>query len=456
MAHTLTEGLSQPSPTDVKTTDYVYRILDADHPLAVTTRHSLHGVDEVLVGRAETPLQQRNVAAGKATLKLGYLDRWMSSQHAKLTRVIRSWILEDTQSKNGLRLNGVSTHRAELKDGDIFELGHSFFLFRSAQPWLETADVSMSPADTALASISPRLEAQFDELRKVASSSISVALCGPSGSGKEVVARAIHALSARKGPFVAVNCGALPHHLVESLLFGHRKGAFSGANEEHVGFIRSADKGTLLLDEIGDFPLGSQPALLRVLQERSVVPVGAKSPVPVDVRVISATHHNLEAMALEGLFRDDLRARLSGYSMQLPSLEQRREDFGVLLGNLLLKLAPQRAALLQLSLPAARALLAHSWPLNVRELEKALERALALATGTVIDVAHWPTEVQHPPEKRQLPPDVEDDARKAQLEALLQQHGGNVSAVARAMGKARMQIQRWMNRYQLEPRRFKP
>jgi len=289
---------------------------------------------------------------------------------------------------------------------------------------------------------------------------VTVALSGESGTGKEVLARAIHALSGRSGPFVAVNCGALPKDLVESELFGHKKGAFSGALEDRPGLVRAAHGGTLFLDEVGDLPLQAQPALLRVLQEKQVQPVGATSPVAVDLRVVSATHRDLPALAAKGTFRDDLRARLSGFELTLPRLAERREDLGLLVSAIVRRVAGPKAASVQLTLPAARALFASRWPLNVRELEKALEAALVLASGQPVDLGHLPAALrgEAPAEVKASPPRAprDDDAQlKARLEAMLTTHGSNVSAAAREMGKARMQIQRWMARFGLEPKDFK-
>ena len=341
-----------------------------------------------------------------------------------------------------------------LVDGDVIELGRTFFVFRTGQPIAPDLESEAKP--NGFSTLSPTLASQFEELTRLAKSSVNIAICGPSGSGKEVVAHAIHTISERPGPFVAVNCGALPDELVESELFGHRKGAFSGALEDRAGLIRTAHGGTLLLDEVGDLPLDAQPVLLRVLQERAVLPVGAARPMPVDLRVISATHRKLERLCEQGLFRDDLRARLTGYRAELPPLVARREDLGLLVGALLQRLAPVRVFSLQLAIAAARALFAYDWPLNVRELEKALETAIVLAGSGVIELAHLPAEVREPATVRRAAPAEEvDETRKAELTALLREHAGNVSAVARAMGKARMQIQRWMERYALDPRDFR-
>jgi sigma-54 dependent transcriptional regulator, acetoin dehydrogenase operon transcriptional activator AcoR len=265
------------------------------------------------------------------------------------------------------------------------------------------------------------------------------------------VARAVHALSGRRGAYLAVNCGALPDTLVESELFGHKKGAFSGAVEDRPGLVRAADHGTLFLDEVGDLPLPSQAALLRVLQEEEVLPVGATRALPVDLRVVVATHRDLPALVKDGRFRADLYARLAGWELELPVLADRKEDLGIIIAALLARLAPGRPDI-AFSQSAARALVQHEWPLNVRELEQALAAALALARDQVIDLPQLPEALRSPVQPRANPaPLTEEDARRReQLAALLAEHQGNISAVARAMGKARMQIQRWIKRYNLK------
>jgi DNA-binding NtrC family response regulator len=290
----------------------------------------------------------------------------------------------------------------------------------------------------------------------VAGSPLPVVLLGATGTGKEVAARAVHAASGRKGPFVAVNCGAIPPHLVESELFGHRKGAFSGALADRAGHVRSASGGTLFLDEIGDLPVPAQAALLRILQEREVVPVGDSLPIAVDLRVVSATHADLRARCRDGRFRDDLLARLDGLTVTLPPLAERREDLGTLIAAMLERAgAPGKT----LTLAAARALFAHEWPGNVRELEMTIARAVALAGAKAIDVGHLPEALQDAARARVPVAEGalsdEDRTLRSRLEASLTSHGGNVTAVARELGKARWQIHRWLRRFALDPQKFR-
>ena len=220
-----------------------------------------------------------------------------------------------------------------------------------------------------------------------------VVLLGDTGTGKEVVARAVHSLSNRAGEFVAVNCGALPPNLLESQLFGHVKGSFTGAVRDEPGFIRSAQGGTLLLDEIGDLPQAAQAALLRVLQEKEVVPVGGARAHRVDVRVLAATHRDLEDLVERGDFRRDLWARLNGLVYRMPKLCDRREDLGIVLAGILTRTGVRSD--LRVAPEAGAAMIRYEWPLNIRELEQCVSRAAALAESEAIELEHLPASVAH-------------------------------------------------------------
>jgi DNA-binding NtrC family response regulator len=290
---------------------------------------------------------------------------------------------------------------------------------------------------------------------------VSDILRGETGTGKEVLARAVHELSGRPGALIAVNCGALPPTLLESELFGYRKGAFSSAVEDRPGLVRAADRGTLFLDEIGDLPLSSQAALLRVLQEREVMPLGGTRAVKVDLRVVCATHRDLEDQVARAQFRADLYARLSGHTFAIPALRERREDLGLLTAALLRRIAPDQDV--RLEPEAVRAICRHSWPLNVRELEKCLASAVVLARGAAIGLEHLPAAIGAGVAITGEPGDgAAIDAaklrrldRREQLAAALQAHRGNISAVARALGKARSQVQRWLHDFGLDPEQYR-
>ncbi|MBE7454398.1 MAG: sigma-54-dependent Fis family transcriptional regulator [Kofleriaceae bacterium] len=233
----------------------------------------------------------------------------------------------------------------------------------------------------------------FDVITKIASARTSVLITGESGTGKELVARALHSEGSRAGgAFVAVNCGAIPDELMESELFGHVKGAFTGAVVDRSGLFRDADGGTLFLDEIGELSLGLQVKLLRALQERRVKPVGGPAELEVDVRVVAATNRELEAEVARGAFRQDLYYRLNVIELRLPPLRQRREDLPLLVDHFLRRFARDQGKALSALTPAAmKRLEAYDFPGNVRELENIIERAVTLAAGPIIDEADLPT-----------------------------------------------------------------
>jgi DNA-binding NtrC family response regulator len=218
---------------------------------------------------------------------------------------------------------------------------------------------------------------------RAAKSSIPILILGESGVGKEVISRAVHGASERAGrPFVAVNCGALPENLVESILFGHEKGAFTGAHDKHLGKFQEASGGTLFLDEVGELPLDMQVKLLRALQEKEVDPVGSKRPVKVDVRIIAATNRDLIAQVQAGRFREDLYYRLNVFPIEAPALRERREDVPALVDAFIRRFAVEEGKRVIAASPEALALLqAHEWPGNVRQLENTVYRAVVLADG---------------------------------------------------------------------------
>jgi two-component system response regulator GlrR len=232
------------------------------------------------------------------------------------------------------------------------------------------------------------MENVLHQARLVAQSEASVFIQGASGTGKELLARAIHRASRRsQGPFVAVNCAAIPENLLESELFGHRKGSFTGASYDHKGLIPAADQGTLFLDEIGDMPFALQAKLLRVLQDREVRAVGATQGAPVDVRIISATHRDLDAQMKEGRFREDLYYRLNVVSVETPPLRDRKDDIPELAEFFVKRFAGELKKRVEGISPDAQKLLSrHNWPGNIRELENVIERAVLLADGPLVHV----------------------------------------------------------------------
>ncbi len=440
------------SPSAERAVPSLYVVYEHARPRATPLRISLEDLDAVVIGRGVARSASCLVESGARTLDLRIPDARMSSRHARLSRVLGRWVLEDLGSKNGTFLGELPITKGELDERALLQLGQTWLLF---DPLARVPDgVVLAPthepiAGDPLATLVPRLEHTFAAARAVAAADVPVLLLGPTGTGKEVTARAIHAASRRSGELVAVNCGALPDTLIESELFGHRKGAFSGANEDRLGLVRSADQGTLFLDEIGDLPLEAQAALLRALQEREVMPVGASRPTKVDFRTVAATHRDVGHMLEAGHFRRDLYTRIAGLTVHLLSLGERTEDLGLLVGRLIGDHPVTPEAML--------ALLQHEWPGNVRELEQTLRTARILAGERAIELSHLPPAFgpgAAEPEDPRLD-DPAERARRDELVRLLQIHRGNISAVARAMGKARMQIQRWMKRYALTSEQYR-
>jgi two-component system response regulator GlrR len=304
---------------------------------------------------------------------------------------------------------------------------------------------------------SPRMEDLLRQAKLVADSDASVLIFGESGTGKELLARAIHQASRRSAkPFVAVNCGAIPGDLLESELFGHARGAFTGAVQAHKGLFQAADGGTLFLDEIGDMPLPLQVKLLRVLQEGEVRPVGSTQAIPVDVRVISATHRDLDSQRDQGLFREDLYYRLNVVSLKLPSLAERREDIPLLAAHILRRLAERYRKPAPTLAPDAMALLvAAPWPGNVRQLLNLLEQSVALTTTPVIPA----TLVQAALKEDAAALVPFEEARKTferdYLVRLLKITGGNVTQAAQLAKRNRTEFYKLLQRHRLEPGMFK-
>jgi two-component system response regulator GlrR len=303
----------------------------------------------------------------------------------------------------------------------------------------------------------PSMEDLLSRAKRVAGTDASVSIYGASGTGKEVLARAVHRSSARAAsPFVAVNCGAIPEGLLESELFGHKRGAFTGAIQDRRGLFDAAFGGTLFLDEIGDMPLAVQVKLLRATEERVVRPVGSNVEQPINVRIISATHRRLEERIATGEFREDLYYRLNVVHLALPSLAERREDIPLLAEHFLARLAQRYGRRhLALSPEAMRILISAPWPGNIRQLLNVIEQAVALASTDVIP-ASLVRQVQHADDATPIPLDA---ARRVferdYLARVLKLTGGNVTRAARLSGRNRTEFYRLLARNALEPSMFK-
>jgi DNA-binding NtrC family response regulator len=425
----------------------------------------------------------------------------VSRSHARLQFDDSGWTITDLGARNGTLVNGVFADKVRLTHLDEIRVGDAFFKFVERDcagylPYRIDGAVFGGALATPLGVVGGyQLATIAGALERIAKSPISAIILGESGTGKEVFARQVHAWSGRAGAFCAVNCAAIPPTLLESELFGYRRGAFSGAERDHVGLVRAADKGTLFLDEVGDLPLEAQAKLLRVLQTKEVLPLGATQPETVDVRIVCATHRDLSVMQKDGRFRGDLFARLNEYSLTLPPLRARKEDmYALCLEFLRLHKRPD----LKLSVPYMTGLLHYDFPYNVRELEALIKRGIALADGGSLGAAHLSAEiharmrdygrrqhtalgpvssgpVSHIPSHRPpspswapspLAPQSQDplpdsyDLRELapseeELRNMLQATRGNVAAVGRHYGKERMQVHRWMKRYNIDPNEYR-
>jgi two-component system response regulator GlrR len=297
----------------------------------------------------------------------------------------------------------------------------------------------------------------MNEARMIAVSDASVLIRGESGTGKEVLARAIHLASPRaRGPFVAINCGAIPEPLLESELFGHVKGAFTGAASARDGLFQAANGGTLFLDEIGDMPLALQVKLLRVLQERVVRPVGATQAKPVDVRLLSATHRDLDAAMAEGQFREDLYYRLDVVSLRLPRLDDRREDIPLLAAHFVQLIGAKYGKEISGFAPDALEALATSlWPGNVRQLYNVVEQSCALTSTPLIPLTLVQRALRVPTMEALSYAEARQRFERNYLVQLLKLTDGNVADAARIADRNRTEFYRLLQKHDLSPAMFR-
>lgn len=287
----------------------------------------------------------------------------------------------------------------------------------------------------------------------VADSNVTVFISGATGTGKEVIAKAIHEGSSRRDyPFIAVNCGAIPEHLLESELFGHEKGAFTGANTRHEGLFMAANGGTLFLDEIGDMPLNLQVKLLRVLQDLEVRPVGSTKSYPINVRIISATHKDLDKAVNEGEFRVDLFYRLKVVPLQMPALAERSEDIPLLADHFLQKYADRNNKKVKHFAPAAvEYLTASIWPGNIRQLINVVDLCATLCKTDVIPLNLVKKALQDKPQQIKTLKEVKQDCEKNYLVSVLRISSGNVANAARIAGRNRTEFYKLLGQHNLDP-----
>jgi sigma-54 dependent transcriptional regulator, acetoin dehydrogenase operon transcriptional activator AcoR len=425
------------------------KVICADDLNEPPARHWLEGCEEVRIFRG----RPGSIREKPHSLAIVLDDRYASVRHVLLRRAADGFLVADEGSTNGTYVEGrkLAAGEERIVQAALFEVGHTFFHLRAAARGAREAPGDEGMGDPL--TWNPEFALTLAAAGRLARRAHDLLLTGESGVGKEVVARWLHQVSERQGALVAINCAALPEHLLEDELFGHLRGAFSGAHSDRPGLIRAAHEGTLLLDEIGDMPLPLQAKLLRVIEDRRVRPVGAEREFPVDVLVIAATNRDLQSMAAEGRFRHDLLARLGLLRLSVPPLRARREDLGLLIRQILREV-PEGLTRVRFELETMRMLLLHDWPLNVRELRRVLLAAVDLARveegePIVVGPQHLPLTVNEAPSPPRTSVGLlssDDEQLRTRIVELLSEHRGNVAAVARALAKPRTHVQRLMAR----------
>jgi sigma-54 dependent transcriptional regulator, acetoin dehydrogenase operon transcriptional activator AcoR len=390
----------------------------------------------------------------------------VSKQHLLLTPTPDGVIARDLGSRNGTIVSGARiSGDIRLAHGDLLHIGNTLFKYVASGISTFMASPARPPGfETVVAG--PSLDQTIADLAVIAATDLSVLLLGETGTGKEVFARAVHAASGRRGRFVALNCAAIPPTLLEAELFGAKRGAFTGADRDREGLVRAADRGTLFLDEIGDMPLEAQAKMLRLIENKEVLPLGATSPEKSDARLVCATHRDLQELVASGRFRGDLLARIRQHRASLPPLRARKEDVGALFRHFL---AREKRPDLNADFRSMVVLCHYDWPYNVRELEAVVRRAVALVRGPTLGERDLPEDVREHAQTygaagRPAAASVVEASVPAiglitpgadELRALLAQHDGNVAAVARHFGKDRAQVHRWLRRHGIIPETFR-
>jgi two-component system response regulator GlrR len=434
---------------DDRTRTHAGSVLTTAPPDSIeVTRFSLYVVEPARAWHAEGP---RCAIGSHASNDLVIDHPTVSRFHCEIEVSERGARIVDRQSTNGTIVDGVHVESAWLKDGSMVSLGAIAVRFAWGAQRLR---VSLSERHRfgSLVGASIAMREAFAVLERCAKSDATVLVTGETGTGKEGAAEGIHEESARAdGPFEVIDCASIPPALLESQLFGHEEGAFTGAKSAHAGAFERANGGTVFLDEIGELPADLQPKLLRVLEERSIRRVGGTARTPIDVRVIAATRRSLEAEVNAGTFRSDLYYRLAVLRVHLPALRDRLEDLPLLVEALLDRLGVDDTERARLSSAASlRRLAASTWPGNVRELRNALERALVLEAEADPTAPPAPAYAIDPrlgwTEAKQL---AQDDFERRYLAALLAHHEDNVTRAARAAGMDRVYLHRLLRRHGL-------
>lgn len=431
---------------------FLFLVFEAHRLGAGGARYCLEDVDEIIIARGGKRAGRRATVNGKRRLTVTVPTSLLSREHARLLQTEDGWVVDDLDSTNGVFVNGSQIRNATLAPGDILEAGRVYFMLESHESAAASDFDFEREAQLAigLVSVIPPYAERLARLREVAAQDIAITLVGETGTGKEVLAKAIHVTSGRRGPYIGINCGAIPRTLIQSELFGHVKGAFSDAAADHSGRIRDAHEGTLLLDEVLAAPMEVQIALLRAIQEREVTPVGGKRSHRVDVRFVAAAQRRLADAVADKELRDDLRARLEGFVFELPPLRDRTEDLGTLIANIFRGVDLARGDNPRLSRGAALKLLRHKWPLNIRELALAMTLAWGLAKPRDGEMTDEDFPGVNPSEEAPAAERLRRD-----LLAHLQATRGNVKETARRIGHPRPVVHRWLKKFGIDADKYR-
>ena len=378
---------------------------------------------------------------------LAFNDSKMSRNHARLTRLsIGVYTLTDCGSKNGTWHNGEPANEQLIHRQDVIRCGNTVFIVAPEHP-------RRQPKGTPLIGFSAAMHDARTLIERLAPTDLCVLILGETGTGKEVTARMIHERSGRTGEFVPVNCASIPAQLVERELFGHVRGAYTGADRGGQGFIDEAEGGTLFLDEIGELPLDVQAKLLRFLDDKVVRSIGSTKTRQTDVRVLAATNRDLREMIVQQTFRDDLYARLEEATIALPALRERKEDLPLLVDGIARR---ELGMAFEPNADFVEAIALYDWPRNVRELAKVIKRIPVMRPDVEqFELSDLPQELADPLLKRVRKASSTRTPTKEELVQLLDTHKGNIRRIASDLQRTRKQIYRWMETHGLDPNLFR-
>ncbi len=417
----------------------------------------------------ELVMDRERVTVGRSLIcDLVLADKAVSGTHCEFIADEKGFLLKDLGSTNGTKIGDLKVREIWIQKGTVVTVGQTKIRFESLKEEVEI-DLSRDNKFYDLIGKSVRMREIFAVLQKVASTDLTVLIRGETGTGKELVARALHQGSSRADqPLVVQDCSAIPSNLIESTLFGHERGAFTGAQDRHRGSFEQADRGTIFLDEIGELEMSLQPKLLRVLENREIKRVGGDKVIPVNVRVVAATNRDLRQMVNDGTFREDLYYRLSVVQVELPPLRERPEDIPLLVASFLEDFVrrsfPGEDRHFTLSKDAVARLSSYPWPGNIRELKNTVERGASLADSEELGVRDLMPLWQKTPAvtlpggtaeqfvEQDVPfkdakQKVLDTFEAAYLKALLEKHAGNITRSAQAAGLTRYHLRELAKRY---------